>query len=71
MAILIGGISFITSLVIAILVVYLTFRIFAKLSRSMKLEDFDEVYNRKALVAALAYEDGAVEYDYAVKMIFG
>ncbi len=42
-------------------------RIFA----SLKLNDFDEVYNRKALVAALAYEDGAVGYDYAVRVIFG
>jgi len=34
-------------------------------------DDFDEVYNRKALVACLAYEDGAVDYDYAVKVIYG
>lgn len=33
--------------------------------------EFDEVYNRKALVACLAYEDGAVSYDYAVKAIYG
>lgn len=39
--------------------------------RSGILDDFEEVYNHKALVACLAYEDGAVEYDYAVKMIFG
>ena len=35
------------------------------------LDDFDEVYNRKALVACLAYEDGAVDYNYAVRIIFG
>jgi len=35
------------------------------------LDDFDEVYNRKALVACLAYEDGAVDYDYARRVIFG
>lgn len=32
--------------------------------------DFDEVYDRKALVAIAAYEDGAVSYDYAVSIIF-
>jgi hypothetical protein len=42
-------------------------RIFGRMS----LGDFDEVYNRKALVACLAYEDGAVDYDYACKVIFG
>lgn len=35
------------------------------------IDDFDEVYNRKALVACLAYEDGAVDYDYARRVIFG
>ena len=35
------------------------------------LDDFDEVYNRKALVACLAYENGAVDYDYARRVIFG
>jgi hypothetical protein len=35
------------------------------------VDDFDEVYNRKALVACLAYEDGAVSYDYACRIIFG
>jgi len=35
------------------------------------VNEFDEVYNRKALVACLAYEDGAVDYDYAVKAIYG
>lgn len=35
------------------------------------IDDFDEVYNRKALVACLAYEDGAVDYDYAAKVIYG
>ena len=34
-------------------------------------DDFDEVYNRKALVACLAYQAGAVDYDYAVRAIFG
>jgi hypothetical protein len=34
-------------------------------------DDFDEVYNRKALVAILAYEDGAVDYDYACRVIYG
>ena len=33
--------------------------------------DFDEVYNRKALVACQAYEAGAVDYDYACRVIFG
>lgn len=32
--------------------------------------DFDEVYNRKALVAILALEDGAVSADYAAKVVF-
>ncbi len=40
-------------------------------TRSDALADFDEVYNRKALVACLAYEDGAVGYDYACRVIFG
>ena len=35
------------------------------------LDKFDEVYNRKALIACEAYEDGAVSYDYAIKVIFG
>jgi hypothetical protein len=34
-------------------------------------DDFDEVYNRKALVACQAYEAGAVNYDYACRVIFG
>jgi hypothetical protein len=38
---------------------------------SADLDGWDEIYNRKALVAALAYEDGAVSYDYAVRVIFG
>ncbi len=42
-------------------------RIFSRLD----IDDFDEVYNRKALVACLAYEDGAVDYDYACRVIFG
>jgi hypothetical protein len=42
-------------------------RIFGRVS----LDDFDEVYNRKALVAVLAYEDGAVDYDYACRVIYG
>lgn len=33
--------------------------------------DFDEVYNCKALVACLAFEYGAVSYDYAIRTIFG
>ena len=40
-------------------------------SYSPGLDDFDEVYNRKALVAILAYEDGAVDYDYACRVIYG
>lgn len=32
--------------------------------------DFDEVYNRKALVAIMALEDGAVSKDYAAKIVF-
>jgi hypothetical protein len=35
------------------------------------LNDFDEVYNRKALVAILAYEDGAVDYDYTCRVVYG
>lgn len=35
------------------------------------VDDFDEVYNRKALVACLAYEDGTVDYDYTAKVIYG
>ena len=42
-------------------------RIFGRLD----LDDFDEVYNHKALVACMAYEDGAVSYDYARRIIFG
>jgi len=34
-------------------------------------DDFDEIYNIKALVAILAYEDDAVDYNYAAKTIFG
>jgi len=37
---------------------------------SMSLDNFDEVYNHKALVACLAYEVGVVDYDYAVRAIF-
>jgi hypothetical protein len=36
-----------------------------------RVSDFDEVYNRKALVAYQAYEAGAVDYDYACQVIFG
>lgn len=32
---------------------------------------FDEVYNRKALVAIQALEDGVVSVDYAARIIFG
>ncbi len=35
------------------------------------LDDFDEVYNRKALVAILAYEDGAIDYDYTCRVVYG
>lgn len=35
------------------------------------LDDFDEVYNRKALVAILAYEDGTVDYDYTCRVVYG
>ena len=34
-------------------------------------DDFDEVYNRAALDACLAYEAGAIDYDSAVHAIFG
>jgi hypothetical protein len=34
-------------------------------------DDFDEVYNRKAIVACQAYEAGAVDYDYTCRVIFG
>jgi len=37
---------------------------------SMSVDDFDRVYNMKALVALLAFEAGAVSYDYAIKIIF-
>jgi len=37
----------------------------------MSLDSFDKVYDRKALVAIVAYEDGAVSYEYAVRVIFG
>lgn len=33
--------------------------------------DFDKVYNHKALTVILAFEDGAVTYDYARHVIFG
>ena len=48
-------------------------RIFASFGRedSLSVDDFDEVYNRKALVAVLAYEDDAVDYDYAARVVFG
>ncbi len=39
--------------------------------RIFTIDDFDKIYNRKALVAVLAYEAGAVDYDYACKVIFG
>ncbi len=39
--------------------------------KPMTPDDFDEVYNLKALVAALAYEASAVDYDYAIRVIFG
>jgi len=42
-------------------------RIFGRLG----LDDFDEVYNRKALVAILAYEDGATDYDYTRRVVYG
>ncbi len=38
---------------------------------SMSPDDFDEVYDYKALVASLAYEAGAVDYNYACRIIFG
>ena len=38
---------------------------------SMTITSFDEVYNMKALVACLAFEDGAVSYNYARRAIFG
>jgi hypothetical protein len=36
----------------------------------MELSDFDEIFNHKALVVALAYESGAVSTEYAIKMIY-
>ena len=33
--------------------------------------DYEEVINRKAMVACEAYEAGAVSYEYACKIIFG
>lgn len=41
-------------------------RIFGRLDPAY----FDEVYNRKALTACQAYEAGAVDYDYACRVIF-
>jgi len=41
------------------------------LARPMKLSDFDEVYNRKALEACFAYEAGDCTYGAAVRAIFG
>jgi hypothetical protein len=41
-------------------------RIFGRLG----LDDFDEVYDRKALVAILAYEDGATNYDYTCRAVY-
>ncbi len=40
-------------------------------SGPMSPDDFDKIYDRKALIAVLAYEAGAVSYEYAVKIIFG
>ena len=40
------------------------------LARPMKISDFDEVYNRKALEACFAYEAGDCTYDAAVRAIF-
>ncbi len=37
----------------------------------MSPDNFDEVYNRKALVACLAFEDGAINYAHAARVIFG
>jgi len=45
-------------------------RIFGHAAHDFK-DRFDEVYDRKALVAILAYEDGAVDYEYACKAIYG
>ena len=45
-------------------------RIFSSIGRASGL-NFDEVFDRKALIAIQAYEDGAVSYDYAVQVIFG
>jgi hypothetical protein len=41
-------------------------RIFSK----MDLADFDEVFNMKALVVALAYESGVVSTEYAIRVIY-
>ena len=42
-------------------------RIFSHLD----LDDFDDIYNHKALLACMAYENGAISYDYACRVIFG
>ncbi len=39
-------------------------------SGPMDPDSFDEVYDRKALIALLAYESGAVSYEYACRVIF-
>jgi hypothetical protein len=44
-------------------------RIFGNFGRNDRLT-FDEVYNRKALVAIEALEDGAVSADYAARVVF-
>lgn len=48
-------------------------RIFGNCGREgpMSPDEFDEVYDRKALVAILAFEDNAVPYEYAAKVVFG
>ena len=48
-------------------------RIFGNCGRSgsMSPDYFEEVYDRKALIALLAYEDKAVSYEYAARAVFG
>ncbi len=48
-------------------------RIFGNCGRPgpMDPNEFDEVYDKKALVAILAFESGVVSFEYASKAIFG
>jgi len=48
-------------------------RIFGNCGRDEPMSPgyFDEVYDRKALIALLAFEDNAVSYEYAARVVFG